>query len=315
MSNRISKIVLIVCFFILLVFSLWHFNVRIFLADYYYQQVLLTDQWPEILDFYKKVFYLHSREPFYHQKFAVDLKSGLQFYQDKEFKIQILDLAIDQMQRIKEKDRSFGTKIYLARLTALKAEATQKQEDFLIAEQMIEKAGEMSPKVARVYNEWCQLKIYKEDWDKAREMCQKAFYLYPPIDHPQMNMEHRNLVVAEMSEVYEKLGEIYLALENYEKAESMYRQILKFYPLTRTDLWKKLGDIYYLQNDLETAIERNFHGYTLNPNDSFWSLTLSLLYQEKGDMEKALTWAKNALRLAPENEEIKNLLKNLEYED
>ena len=311
MLNRISKIVLIGCFFILLIFSLWHFNVRIFLADYYYQRVLLTDQWPEILDFYKKVFYLHPGEPFYHQKFAVDLKWGLQFYQDKEFKIQILDLAVDQMQRIKEKDRSFGTKIYLARLTALKAEATQKQEDFLIAEQMIEKASQMSPKVARVYNEWCQLKIYEKNWEQAREMCQKAFYLYPPIDHPQMNQSHRNLVVAEMSEVYEKLGEIYLALENYEKAESMYRQILKFYPLTRVDLWKKLGDIYYLQNDLDTAIARNFHGHTLKPGDSFWALTLGLLYQEKGDLEKAYSWGENALRLDPEDRRIKSFLTSL----
>ncbi|MBU4369320.1 tetratricopeptide repeat protein [Patescibacteria group bacterium] len=309
--HSLIKIFLIILLVILLSLALWHFNVRIFLADYYYQQVLLTDQWPEILSFYQKVFYLQPKEPFYHQKFAVDLKWGLQFYQSKEFKIQILDLAIDQMDRIPEKDRSFGTKVYLARLAGLKAEATQKQEDFLIAEQMIEKASEMSPKVARVYNEWCQIKIYEKEWEQAREMCKKAFYLYPPIDHPQMNMKHRNLVVAEMSEVYEKLGEIYLALGNYEKAESMYRQILKFYPLTRTDLWKKLGDIYYLQNDLDTAIERNFHGYILKPNDSFWSLTLGLLYQEKGDMEKALVWGENALRLDPENEEIKNFLQRI----
>jgi len=314
MISRISKIVLIFVLFFILVFSFWHFNARILLADYYYKQIRLTNQWPEILNLYKKVFSLQSREPFYHQRFANDLKWGLKFYQNKESKIQIIDLAIKQLQTILEKDRSFSTKIYLARLTALKANLTQVSEDFLIAEQVIEKASQMSPKSARVYNEWCQLKIYKKDWNKARERCQKAFYLYPPIDHPQMNMEHRNLVVAEMSEVYEKLGEIYLALENYEKAESMYRQILKFYPLTRTDLWKKLGDIYYLQNDLETAIERNFHGYTLNPNDSFWSLTLGLLYQENGDLEKALVWGENALRLDPENEKIKIFLKSLENE-
>jgi len=306
-----TKILLIILLAILCISAIWHFNVKIFLADYYYQQVRLTKQWPEILNFYKNVFFLQPREPFYHQKFAIDLKWGLQFYQNKEFKIQILDLAIDQMQRIKEKDRSFGTKIYIARLTALKASITKDSEDFLIAEQAVKKASQMSPKIARTYIEWCQLKIYEENWNQAREMCQKAFYLYPAIDHPQMNMEHRSLVVAEMSEVYEKLGEIYLALGNYEKAELMYQQVLKFNPLTRADLWKKLGDIYYLQNDLETAIERNFHGYILKPNDSFWSLTLSLLYQEKGEMEKTLTWAENALRLDPENETIKNLLDNL----
>jgi len=311
MLNRISKIILIFVFFFILIFSLWNFNVKIFLADYYYQQTRLTSQWPEILDSYKKVFLLQPREAFYHQKFANNLKWGLKFYQNKESKIQIIDLAINQLQTILEEEKSFSTKIYLARLAGLKAEATQKQEDFLIAGQMIEKAKEMSPKVARVYNEWCQIKIYEKEWEQAREMCKKAFSLYPPINHPQMNQSHRNLVVAEMSEVYEKLGEIYLALENYEKAESMYRQILKFYPLTRTDLWKKLGDIYYLQNDLDTAIERNFHGYILKPNDSFWSLTLGLLYQEKGDLEKAYSWGENALKLDPESEKIKSFLTSL----
>ena len=311
MINKICKIILIFFILFLFVFSLWHFNIRIFSADYYYQQIRLTKQWPEVLNFYKKVFLLQPREPFYHQKFAYDLKWGLKFYQNKESKIQIIALAINQLQTILEEDKSFNTKIHLARLTALKANLTQDSKDFLMAEQAIEKASQMSPKSARVYNEWCQLKIYKKDWRQAKEMCQKAFYLYPSIDHPQMNPEHRSLVIIEMSEVYEKLGEIYLALDNYKKAELMYEQVLKFHPLTRTDLWKKLGDIYYLQNDIDTAIERNFHGYTLNPDDSFWSLTLGLLYQEKGDMEKARMWGQNALKFDPKDKEIQTFLKKL----
>ena len=298
---RITKILLIIILAVILIFSLWYFNIRVFLADYYYQRILLTNEWPEILRLYQKVFYFQPQEPFYYQKFAIDLKWGLKFYNGKKSKSQILSLAIDQISRIKKNNRTFSAKIYLARLAGLKANITQSQKDFLMAEQAIKKASQMSPQMAKVYTEWCQIKIYEKKWNQAREMCKKAFYLLPSLDSPQMNQQHKNLVIAEMSGIYEKLGKIYLALKNYKKAEMMYLQVLKFYPLTRPDIWKKLGDIYYLQNDLNTAIERNFHGYILRPNDPFWSLTLSLLYKEKGDMEKALTWAKNALKLSPKD--------------
>ncbi len=310
--HPIIKILLIILLAVLFISAAWYFNLRIFLADYYYRQVLLTEAWPEILNLYQKIFFLQPFEPFYHQRFASDLKWGLKFYQSQEIKIKILDLAIDQMSDIPERYRSFGTKIYLAQLHASKAGLTQAEQDFLIAEQSIERAAEMSPQMAKVYNDWCQLKVYQADWLAAQEMCKKAFYLYPDLDHPQMVQSHRVLVMAELSQVYGKLGQTYIALENYQKAESIYLQILKFFPLRRADIWKKLGDVYYLQGDLNTAIERNFHGYILRPRDSFWSLTLGLLYQEKGDIEQASFWGEKAAQLDPESEKIKNFLKSLE---
>ena len=303
------KIFIILLLVILLISAIWFFSLRVFLADYYYARTLLTEDWPEILGLYKKVFFLQPREPFYRQKFALDLDWGLQFYKDKESKVKIFDLAIGQMNRIQEK--FFDTEIYLARLLSQKANLTRGETDFSTAERAFEKAKQTVPQMARVYTEWCQLKIYEEKWEQAKEMCRQAFYLHPPLDHPQMNADHRLLVMAEMSVVYEHLGEIYTNLKDYSKAESMYLQVLKFFPLSRPDIWKKVGDTYYLRGDLDKAIEKNFHGYILKPKDAFWSLTLALLYQEKGDLEKAKMWGENALKIDPENEEAKILLNKI----
>ncbi|MDD5173014.1 MAG: tetratricopeptide repeat protein [Patescibacteria group bacterium] len=285
LSIKIFLTILLLAFLFLFLFL---FDFKMLLADYYYNRTLLTEDWPEVLANYQKVFFFQSQEPFYHQKFALDLEWGLQFYKNDETKIKILDLAINQMEKIKEKD--YTIMIYLARLWSQKSRLTQNENDFLQTEEIFAKAAVMAPRMARVYADWCQLRIYQKEWERAKEMCRKAFYLYPSLDHPQMNQEHYQLVTAEMAEVYVYLGEIYANLENYAKAETMYLQALKFFPLARPEIWKKIGDLYYLQGDLDKAIEKNFHGYILRPKDPAWSLALSLLYQEKGDQEKAQFW-------------------------
>ncbi len=302
------KIILIISLVVFFALAFWFFDLKIFLADYYYTRTSLTDDWPEVLANYRKVFLLQPREPFYNQRFALDLDWGLRFYQTDEVKIKIIDLAISQMEKIRKQERSYGTVIYLARLWSQKARLTGQENDFSNADRIFREAEQMAPRMARVYTDWCQLKAYEGEWEQAEEMCRRAFYLYPALDHPQMNREHRELVVAEMIVVYDSLGQIYTNLKNYPKAELMYRQILKFSPLGRPDIWKKLGDLYYLQGDLDQAIERNFHGYVLRPQDPFWSLTLALLYKEKGDKENTRYWAENILKLDPENRDAKLLM-------
>lgn len=290
------KIILIILLIVLFAVSLWYFNAKILLADIYFRQTRLFSEWPDTLDNYEKVLFYQPFEPYYQKHFAMDLMWGIDlFYQGKDSKIKILDLAIERMKKISDRAQVREAKVYLARIYALKANLTQDQDDFLLAEKAISLVSQISPQMAGVYNDWCQLKIYKKQWDQAEQMCKKAFYLYPDLGHPQLNQEHRQAIMAEMSQVYEKLGIIYRELGNYEKAEQMYIQILKFFPLDKPYIWKKIGDLYYLQGDLDTAIEKNFHGYTLNPKDPAWAQAISLLYQEKGDIESASYWQKKAV--------------------
>ena len=285
------KIILIVLLIILFALSFWHFNLKIFLADIYFQQTRSFDKWPEMLKAHDQVLLYQPREPYYQKQFALDLIWSLDlFYQDQDLKIKVLNLAIERMEEIPVQDQIFEVKVYLARIYTIKANLTQLEQDFLKAEEMIIKVAEISPQMAVIYNDWCQLKIYQKKWEEAKEMCRKALSLYPPLDHPQMTQDHRVLVMAEMSQVYEKFGHIYTSLGNYQKAEQLYLQVLKFFPLGKPYIWKKMGDLYYLQGDIGSAIQKNLHGYTLDPNDPVWTRALYLLYLEKGDLESAEIW-------------------------
>jgi tetratricopeptide (TPR) repeat protein len=289
--HSFTKIILIILLFCLLISAGWNFNFRVLLADYYYQRVVSTSDWPQILNFYNKIFYYQPLELYYQQTFASDLKWNSQFYQNNKFKIKIIGLAIDRINQISINERFLGTKERLVELYALKASLTQNKSDFLKAESEVEQLVAIFPQVARLYDIWCQLKIYQSDWSGAKQKCEQALSLYPPLNHPQMNPEHRDMIKAEMKLVYEKLGDIYVSLKNYEMAEDFYIQTLKIFPLSQPYLWKKIGDTYYLRGDIDGAIKRNYHGHILMPNDSFWFKTLSSLYRAKGDIIQADFWS------------------------
>ncbi|MDA2936607.1 hypothetical protein MYX06_05310 [Patescibacteria group bacterium AH-259-L05] len=302
MTKTISKIILVVLSIILFALALRH-NVDVFLADYYFRQARLAglnNTLPTVLEKYKKVLWYQPFEQFYQRQFVLDLLwEARDFTEDKQTKIDLLNLAIERMNSIPQYDRIFETDVYLARTLFFKASLTQSDTDFNTAEQAMTYIAQRSPNMARVYNEWCQLKIYKAEWDEAEEMCKYALSLYPALNHPNLiaNENHQKLVMAEMNEVYEKLGDIYRLQGKYQTAEEMYMQSLKLMPLGRPAVWKKIGDLYYLQGDIDTAIEKNLHGYHLNPSDPAWSRALMALYVEKGDIETAQLWQEKAQAL------------------
>ncbi|MDD5625876.1 MAG: tetratricopeptide repeat protein [Patescibacteria group bacterium] len=311
---RINKIILIIILTVLFISAVWFLNIKILLADHYLKEAIAYrkgNSWPVSLVNYEKVLFYQPKEPYYQQSFANNLLSGLDFYKSNDSKIKILDLAISQMKKIPERDQVFEVKTYLARIYSQKANLTKNQNDFLLAENAFKQAAEISPKMAAIYNDWCQLKIYQENWPQALEMCEKSFSLYPDLNNPQMNNLHREMVKSELSTLYDKFGQIYFSLKDYKKSEEMYVQVLELVPLSRPDVWKKIADIYYIQGDLDTAIQKNMHGYDLNPKDLTWPLAIAVLYQEKGNLEMARQYGQKALKLSPDNVQIKNFLENL----
>lgn len=306
-----TKTVLIILLTILLVAAFYYFNLRVLLADHYLREAIAYrkgNSWPISLLNYEKVLFYQPKEPYYQQSLAMNLLNGLDFYKNTDSKIKILDLAIGQMEKIPERDQVFEVKVYLARMYTQKANLTKNQNDFSLAENTFKQAAEMSPKMAAIYNDWCQVKIYQENWPQALEICKKSFSLYPDLNDPQMNAVHQEMVKSELATLYEKFGQIYFGLKDYKKSEEMYYQVLRLVPLNRPDIWKKIADIYYVQGDLNTAIQKNMHGYSLNPKDPIWPLAIAALYQEKGNLEMARQYGQKALELNPDDITVKNFL-------
>ncbi len=314
MIMRINKIILIIILTVLFVSACWFFNIKILLADHYLREAIAYrkgNSWPISLLNYEKVLFYQPKEPYYQQSLAMNLLSGLDFYKSTDSKIKILDLAIGQMEKIPERDQVFEIKTYLARIYGQKANLTKNQNDFWLAENTFKQAAKMSPNMAAIYNDWCQVKIYQENWLQALEMCDKSLSLYPDLNNPQMNALHQEMVKSELTTLYEKFGQIYFSLKDYKKSEKMYDQVLKLAPLSRPDVWKKIADIYYVQGDLDMAIQKNMHGYALNPKDPTWPLTIAALYQEKGNLEMAREYGQKALEISPDNIQVKNFLEKL----
>ena len=64
----------------------------------------------------------------------------------------------------------------------------------------------------------------------------------------------------------------------------------------------------YRLGDLDEAIKNTEHGLARNPKDYKWLIALAALYYEQGDKAAALDYLDRALRLDPENGEIKSLM-------
>ncbi len=290
-------------------------NFRPFLADYFFKQALLArinNNWPDTLRNYQKAITFLPNESYYRQRFAMDLMwAATDFYHDKENKIKILKIAYRYAESIPSQERNFETRAYQAKILALQADLNQKEEDFDLAEKAYEKIASFSPLMAGLYNDWCQLEIYKKDWSAAFEKCEKALSLYPALNHPHLNEHHRQMIIAEKSQVWQKMAYLNLQEKKYEETEKYYRKILKYQPF-RSDVYKYLADLYYLQKNLDEAIRLNSHAYVLNPKDPALSYGLAILYKEKKDFEQARFWAEKTLALNPvESEEIKQFLRGL----
>ncbi len=278
------------------------------MADWFFREALVSrmrNDWSATLKNYQKVLALLPRESFYRQWFALDLMRADNFYKTNEAKVEVLVLAKQVIEIIPVNERSFEARAYL------RANFTWEKEDFDLADNAYKNLSAISPYLAGIYNDWCQLKIYQKDWPGAFEKCEKALSLYPPLDHPHLNEQHRQRVIGEISQVWHKLASLNLEEKKYDQAKEYYRKIIK-YQLFRPDIYKYLAEVYYLQENLDEAIRLNLHAYTLNPGDSALSYGLAILYKEKKDFAQAKFWAETALNLKPAGEEeIKEFIKKL----
>lgn len=313
MLKTFCKFIIIILLALVFVFVINELVIKVYLADFYFREALvwrMQNNWPETLKSYNKVLSILPRQHYYKYRFAQDLEKGLEFYSTDSSKIQILDLAIKQIENIPPEQRTIGMLAHQARMLGEKIHL-EKGEDYSQVEKLYSELSSISSQMAGIYNDWCQIKIYQENWPEAEAMCQKALSLYPPLDHPLMNEEHRQLVINEQIKVYDKLGQIYQEQGNYEKAMKTWQKLLELSPF-QYHIHKKIADIYYLQGDLDKAIFENLHGFTLNPEDSTWPFAIALLYEEKGDLVKARQFAEVALEISPSNKEIQQFLSRIE---
>lgn len=166
------------------------------------------------------------------------------------------------------------------------------------------------PYFTEVYEDLGKQKILQEDYEGAIEIFNQAIKILPTVDNPYLNDQHRRKIANIAVRLYENLGKAYFKIKNYGLALDNYKKGLSFDPY-RATLYKSIADIYYVQNKLDEAIELNMRGLMLNPADYHWPMQLSLLYRDKKDITAAKDYLNQALKLAPDNEELKKYYSEL----
>jgi len=261
-----EKSLIIILLLILLGISWWHFNARLYLSSHYFfqaQKAKSLGDWQKAIKEHQRAIKFSPNDPYFHQEFALSLYQLVDFLpvsadQSSEIslilnqKIDWLDLGIVNLKEISETERPIEAIIWLPWLESERARLTGQEEDFLQAERSFQKAADFSPQTALIYNKWCDLEIYRQQWDRAAEMCEKALLLYPDIDHPHINIEHQQCVVDEMTPVYLNLGGISQILNEMEKAVDYYRKIAYLiikvysppYPTSLNYIYARMSSLY-----------------------------------------------------------------------
>jgi putative inorganic carbon (HCO3(-)) transporter len=128
----------------------------------------------------------------------------------------------------------------------------------------------------------------------------------PSLNDSRLADDKRELVLNYLYVINKNLGDIYFQDKNYDLAEKYYQLAYVDNPTDFT-LLKNIADTYYLRGDLGKALEYTKRGAKRNPRDYNWFVALASLAKEKGEFVQASAYLDQALKLAPNNEELKKL--------
>ncbi len=149
------------------------------------------------------------------------------------------------------------------------------------------------------WNEWAVLEFFlRGNVEGGLEKIQKSLSVDPYFD-----------------QTYQTLGDMYLHLQNPEKAIAAFKKSLYLRP-DNADVEEKLGFIFAEQGNVEEAIAAYSHYINLRPSDpNAWGIhrNLALLYAQIDDLNTAVHEAELSLKLAPEAERprLKSMLSEL----
>ncbi|MGC9049107.1 MAG: O-antigen ligase family protein [Patescibacteria group bacterium] len=292
-NNKIFKIISIILIILITIFTIWWFNLRLYLASHYLLEATLEKikgNWLSMIKYHNLSVKYQPDNPYFRQQYALALLESTPFQSNIDQAREFFDLGIKQIEAIPAKERPVEARNWIAWLLTEKANLTQEVIDFQKAEKAYQELAEFAPGAALTYGNWCGLKFYEQKWDETIEMCQKAINLYPDLNHPHLNPEHRSKIITEQISVYNKLALTYFRMKDFQTALSYYEKILRLDP-NQIGVWFNISQIYYLKKDLETAIAKIYHGYIRQPNNPQWTIILSNLYREKNDLKNANYWA------------------------
>lgn len=206
-----------------------------------------------------------------------------------------------QLQDVLEALPDYGYKNFL-----LKAKLHSQLGNYEQANIYFAKVLELAPNWPLTYLEMGRDFVRRGQLIEAENAYKALDTKLPDVGSNKINDRHRKATEAYRYFAYSNLAAAYFAENNYARAErfftAAYRNMVSDYSLL-----KRIADTHYLQGNLDVAIHYVEHGAVLSPYDYNWRVALASLYFEKGDKEAAAFNMREAIRLAPDKIELKEL--------
>lgn len=191
----------------------------------------------------------------------------------------------------------------------VKAKILALLEEPELAQQYLDKAKEIGPRLPNTYLESARIYRYQSDFEQARDHYLLALDYLPDLGDPLLNDMHKQSALFYKYSLQKDLGDLYLKAKDYVLAEKYYWQAYYSQPLDFT-IFKKIADTYYLRGDFAGALKYNLRGFRYSPKDYHWPLAIAFSYQGLGDEVKFIEYLKLALALAPAEAGLDKLLED-----
>jgi len=149
------------------------------------------------------------------------------------------------------------------------------------SEQAFEAAVAAGPRMPTTWTAWGQSTLRQGEPGKAAERLERARQLDP-----------------RYWPVYPHLGEAYLQLEDWGGARDAYRRAVELRP-RRSSSWRGLGTALAQLGDREAAVEAYLGAVESGARDVLTYRNLALMLGELGRFPDAITYAEQALEVAP----------------
>jgi len=306
-----SKLLIFVSLLLVSAVFIYTNNINQARAEIYYVKALSSMRSSDcvgVMNNMEKVMSLSPSSNYYQENYIFLSLNCFLGTEDELAKKQLSDIMLENIKLIGDKE-FYDTSHITARVYSALGYYLDKSY-YTEAEKIFNNLVTNFPYFTEVYEDLAKQKMMQGDYKGVIEILNQEIKILPPIDNPYLNDQHRQQILGITVKLYESLGQAYFKMKNYDLALEAYKKGLSFDP-TRATLYKNIADVYYVQNKFDEAIKFNERGLTLNPTDYHWPLALSLLYRDKKDLKMAKDYLNQALKLAPDSEELKNYYKEL----
>lgn len=308
----ISRWVLVGAISVFLITLLYGYNFRPLMADYYFFKVKKAEtrgDCQNVVANMEKTLNWYPVSHFYSRAFISYGVNCLSAYSSKKEQQYFAEILLTQASTIDSKEKQYYTLVDLSRLySILSSFIDQKYYDN--AKAHYEELLSINPSITFVYSDYGRLELWHKNYQQAIAIFNKGIEAMPSVE-PKDPRHRRNDIVMQLANLYTQIGVTLNEQKKYDESASWYIKALKIFPYD-LNARKNLADYFYLSDNLPESLRNHNSGYIVDYNNSMWPHELARIYQELGDEERALHFAKQALELSPENPAIKSLIKNLE---